>query len=628
MKKALLLCFLFVVYANTYSQCTSNRYTDTIYPLVTKTTQILYGNADPYLGLSQNLYLDFYEPKGDTLRYRPLIIYAFGGAFIIGDKNQPPIPEYCNHFAKAGYAVVAIDYRIGFNTLSTGSCERAVLRAVQDLRAAIRFLSQRATQYGIDTSAIFLTGSSAGCMAALHSSFMLESEVPISARGITLEPQDLQCLDCSGNNDFNRRVPKPRGILNHWGAILDTNFITSLPEDNIPILSIHGDADPLVPYVYGPPFNFPIFPNVYGSKPIHQRLSQLGILNELIPLHNYLHEAWLTNREVLDTAFTREKPFMYKILKPQAQRITGDTIACIDETQIYKAQFVDLSKYCFSLSGGGAIVSQSNNQIDIKWTTSGVHTITVRELNKNEVNGDISLLKVNVIDRPKAEFSLSANVLTVSCSDSSKDAISWNYNFQTNANLTNENSTYTYTTPGVKQVRLIVSNGYCFDTTYRSIDVDTCPRVVFSYSILGDSVYFTANPSNGIKYVWNFGDGAMDSTSLHPVHSYVTSQNYLVGLTITNAKGCKVSGTQIINFTKPNGIQDKEEALPFYPNPVKDILYINKTGSYKIYDIDSKLVLKQFVKKGESISLSGFSAGLYFLVDIDNLTSFFQFIKE
>ncbi len=628
MKKALLLFILFVGYTNIYSQCTSNRYLDTIYTYVSKTTQILYGNADPYLGVSQNLYLDFYEPTGDTLRYRPLIIYAFGGAFLIGDKNQPPIPEYCNHFAKAGYAVASIDYRIGFNTLSTGSCERAVIRAVQDLRAAIRFLSQRATQFGIDTSAIFLTGSSAGCIAGLHSAFMRESEVPISSAGIPLEPQNLQCIDCSGNTDFNKRVPKPRGILNHWGAILDTNFITSLPEDNIPVLSIHGDADPLVPYEYGPPFSFPIFPNVYGSKPIHQRLTQIGIKNELIPLHNYLHETWLTNREVLDTAFTREKPFMYGILKPNPQKITGDTIACIGETQAYKAQYTDLSKYCFSLNGGGAIISQSANQVVIKWISSGIHTISVRELNKNEVNGDIALLKVNVIDRPKAAFSLSENVLTVSCSDSSLDAIRWYYNFQTNANATSQNPTYTYATPGLKQVRLIVSNGYCYDTTYRTIDIDTCPRVLFSYRVVGDSVYFTAHPSNGLKYIWSFGDGTKDSTTLNPVHAYTASQNYLVGLTITNAKGCKVSGTQIINFAKPSGIRDEKKSLPFYPNPVHDFLYVNKNGNYKLFDIHAKLILQRFVRQDDFISMSALPAGLYFLVDIENPTSFFQFIKE
>jgi PKD repeat protein/acetyl esterase/lipase len=615
-----------VLWAN--AQCLSNRYQDTIYPYVSKTTQVLYGNADPYLGSSQDVYLDFYEPTGDTLRYRPLIVYAFGGAFLIGDKNQPPVPEYCTHFAKAGYAVASIDYRIGFNTLSSGSCERAVIRAVQDLRAAIRFLSQRASQFGIDTSAIFLTGSSAGCIAGLHSAYMLESEVPVSAHGIPLEPNDLGCIDCSGNNDFNKRVPKPRGILNHWGAILDTAFITNLVEDNVPVLSIHGDADPLVPYEYGHPFSYPVFPNVYGSKPIHERLSQLGIKNELIPLHNYLHETWLTNREVLDTAFTREKPFLYSILKPTPQMIVGDTMVCIGTTTSYVARSENLSKYCFNLNGGGVILLQNENQIVVRWNSTGLHRISVREINKNDVTGDLAFLNVRVINRPKANFGINANILTVSCSDSSIGAISWIYNFQNNVSTTSQHPTYTYASPGVKQIRLIVSNGYCADTAFRSIDIDTCPKVFFNYTIIGDSIRFSANASNGVKYEWNFGDGTKDSSTLNPVHFYSTSQNYLVGLSITNSKGCKISSTQIISFSKPNGIANDIVALPFYPNPIKDILYISAKGTYQVYNIESKLVLEQSLNKDEALLLTTLSAGLYFVIDKNNPTSFFQFIKE
>jgi len=95
MKHYLLLASICcLLHVGSFAQCTSNRYTDTIYHQVQKTTQIFYGTADNNLGISQNLYLDFYEPKNDTLLYRPLIVYAFGGAFLIGDKNQPPIPEY------------------------------------------------------------------------------------------------------------------------------------------------------------------------------------------------------------------------------------------------------------------------------------------------------------------------------------------------------------------------------------------------------------------------------------------------------------------------------------------------------------------------------------------------------
>jgi hypothetical protein len=95
---------------------------------VTVTSGIKFGEADPYgiLG-SQDLLLDLYVPTGDTLEKRPLLIYAFGGGFLIGLRNQPPIPQFCEHFARLGYVVASIDYRIGFTTTSTGSAERGRL---------------------------------------------------------------------------------------------------------------------------------------------------------------------------------------------------------------------------------------------------------------------------------------------------------------------------------------------------------------------------------------------------------------------------------------------------------------------------------------------------------------------
>lgn len=614
MRFTLILFTVFLFSSEISAQCTSNRYLDTIFPFVSKTSQILYGNADPYLGSSQDLFLDFYEPTGDTLRHRPLIIYAFGGAFLIGDKNQPPIPEYCRHFAKAGFAVVAIDYRIGFNVASTGSAERAVVRAVQDLRAAIRFLCQRSSQFGIDTGAIFLTGSSAGCIAGLHSAFMRESEVPVSSQGILLEPSDLGCLDCSGNNDFNNRVPKPRGILNHWGAILDTAFITSLPEDNVPVLSVHGDADPLVPYNTGNPFSYPVFPNVYGSAPIHDRMNRLGIKNKLVVLRNYLHEAWLTNREVLDSAFTNERPFMYEILKPSPQQISGDSIACIGETRTYSSLSRNLSRYCFTLSGGGVIVSQNAHQLTVRWTTAGIHTISVREMNKNEVHGELASFAVRVIDRPVANFGVTINALTVACRDSSIGATSWDYNYAPFVVYTSQNPTHTYSAPGVNYIRQIVSNGYCTDTAFRMIDIDSCPRATFTYTIVGDSVYFSGLPSNGVRFEWIFGDGTKDTAILNPVHSYTNTQNYLVGFSVTNSKGCKTTSSQILSYTKPTSILDTDyDLLPFYPNPISSHLTLELEGNYLLFDTQGKVIFEKQIVKTEQIDLSAISTGVYYL---------------
>ena len=44
--------------------------------------------------------MDVYTPDGDTFTQRPLIIFAHGGVFIGGDKNNFMMVELCEAFAK------------------------------------------------------------------------------------------------------------------------------------------------------------------------------------------------------------------------------------------------------------------------------------------------------------------------------------------------------------------------------------------------------------------------------------------------------------------------------------------------------------------------------------------------
>jgi len=61
-------------------------------------------------GKSQALLLDFYEPLGDKLEERPLVIIAHGGSFLTGDRSQTV--EFCVDFAKRGYVCANIEYRL------------------------------------------------------------------------------------------------------------------------------------------------------------------------------------------------------------------------------------------------------------------------------------------------------------------------------------------------------------------------------------------------------------------------------------------------------------------------------------------------------------------------------------
>src|ERR1043165_3054439 len=332
--------------------CNSLRYQDTIFHRV-DTSIYYFGTATPFgvLAQPQDLLLDIYEPAGDTLTKRPLIVFEFGGGFTIGWRSEPDIPQFCQYFAKCGYVVASIDYRIGLNPLDTASTVRAFYRGVQDERSAIRYLAANAQQFRIDTNYITLTGTSAGCFCAFAQAFMTDSDRPVQTYGSFLEPDDQLCMDCSGNNDFGLRIPQILAIVNCWGAMLDTSYIEAT--EHTPVISFHGDQDILVPYVYGYPFQVPVFPRVYGSVPIHERLTNAGIPNVLHTLVGYGHEPELLAPQVNDTIYNYARLFLFDLLKPVPSPITGDTMLCAGMTGSYSVINTAGSRYCWSLTGNG-----------------------------------------------------------------------------------------------------------------------------------------------------------------------------------------------------------------------------------------------------------------------------------
>ena len=228
-----------------------------------------------------DLYMDIYLPKGDQLKERPLVLFIHGGGFFIGDKRDNAIVLWCQHFAKMGYVVASINYRMGFRPTKS-SIERCGYRAVQDAHAAMRFLVHNKEKYGINPEYLFVAGSSAGGVTTLNLAFMRNFNRPESVDGGLLS-ESLGRIETSGNSlteTFNIRC-----IANMWGAVHDISMINN---NRVSIISFHGDADQVVPYGTDVPFkdlklpvNGLFFNKMYGSKPIHDRARQLGYREEL-----------------------------------------------------------------------------------------------------------------------------------------------------------------------------------------------------------------------------------------------------------------------------------------------------------------------------------------------------------
>lgn len=538
MKQSLLLafivCFLSVQLANAQS-CNSQRYIDTVFHNVTTTTDVYFGTATPYglFAQPQDLYMDIYEPANDTVSKRPVIVYQFGGGFVIGWRTEPDIPAFCTYFAQLGYVVVTIDYRIGLNALDTNSSVRAFYRGVQDERSAIRYLCQNASQYKLDTNYIFLAGTSAGCFCGLANAFMTDADRPAETFGSTLEPDDLGCMDCSGNTDYGKRMPKLAGIINCWGAMLDTNLIN--PGENTPVVSFHGDQDPLVPYDYGFPFQVNVFPQVFGSHLIHKRLTTLGIRNELHPLVGYGHEPELTAPDLNDTIYNYSRKFLYPILQPNTSAITGDTLVCTGNSLVtYSVLATQGSEYCWQVNGGGTIASTSGNTAYIVWNSAGPASISVQELNEIGAAGEVQTLQVNVVASPQATFTDSVDWVNAYFANNSTNATSYTWLFGDSTSSSLINPSHTYGASGNYQVSLIAYNGVCSNTYTTPVVIDACPGAAFNSAISNVvDVAFQNNTMHANSYMWYFGNGD-SSSATNPTETYNNSGRYGVTLIATN----------------------------------------------------------------------------------------------
>ena len=274
------------------------RYLDEIFDEVTKTEDVIYGNAPdlPFVFLFEwntidiDLDMDIYEPAGDTITNRPVIIFIHSGAFFTGNNEADDVVALSIASAKRGYVAVSISYRLGLNILSSYSGERAVYRGVQDASAAIRYLREYHIDYGIDYGKIFIWGTSAGSFIGLHLTFTEDDERTESTFGGEEDP-DLGCINCEGN-DYEHDS-KPNAVISCWGAIGDLNWIDQ--HNNTPVILFHGTSDAVVPFNSDYPFTIDIFlPLVYGSNLIHNRLNELNIENELYAEEGLLHEYWGT----------------------------------------------------------------------------------------------------------------------------------------------------------------------------------------------------------------------------------------------------------------------------------------------------------------------------------------------
>ncbi|MAZ30656.1 MAG: hypothetical protein CMP57_01020 [Flavobacteriales bacterium] len=233
-----------------------------------------------------NLQVDIYQPEGDLVDNRPLLILAHGGSFIAGVRTNPSMVSLAEKFSKKGFVVASISYRLmSFMELVTASgALNGVARALSDGRAAVRYFRKTISEgnpYKIDTNQIYFGGNSAGAVIAIHIAFMDLEDIS--------DPDLLNAINSnggiigdSGNEEYSSEI---RGAISLAGGIANLDFIEASDFDKL-LISCHGDQDLTVPYNCGQPLGISVLPQLCGGGSILEHSNEMNFEN----FHHLLFE--------------------------------------------------------------------------------------------------------------------------------------------------------------------------------------------------------------------------------------------------------------------------------------------------------------------------------------------------
>ena len=196
------------------------------------------------------LVLDLYLPQGTAPQ--PLIVFVHGGGWVGGNTRHSgalaDFPRALAQLAAEGFVVASVEYRL--------AGEAPFPAALQDVRAALRFLKGNAAKYHIDAAKVAIWGGSAGGQLAALAAASCGDHALDAAPA---EP-DTECVQGAviwyGVFDFAPVAERSGGsgpdnrFLGCTGecgaAVRRASPITYVTADDPPFLLIHGEGDKTV----------------------------------------------------------------------------------------------------------------------------------------------------------------------------------------------------------------------------------------------------------------------------------------------------------------------------------------------------------------------------------------------
>ena len=187
--------------------------------------------------------LDIVQARAPALQDRPGVIVIHGGGWVEGDKERM-LEAFCLPFVQHGFVVANVEYRLAQAATAPA--------AVNDVLEAAKWFRDRAADYKVDPNRIIVIGSSAGGHLAMMVGMAPESaglgpSIKIAAiinfYGISDVPDQLE-----GPHLQSYAVTWIPGQPDRMALAKKLSPIAYVRKGLPPVLSIHGDADPVVPY--------------------------------------------------------------------------------------------------------------------------------------------------------------------------------------------------------------------------------------------------------------------------------------------------------------------------------------------------------------------------------------------
>jgi acetyl esterase/lipase len=240
---------------------------------------------------AKKLLLDLYLPKSKTAGPIPGIVVIRGGGWRAGDKNAfAPIAA---GLAARGFAAACIEYRV--------MPEFTIMDAVNDAKAAVRWMRAEGKGFGIRTDAIGAIGGSAGdhLVALLATSFKAAAlEGNGGHEGVSSRLQAVVAM--APVVDFAVMPKAVNGIFAGRAELAkQLSPDTYLDKDAAPFLLIHSNADKTVP--------------IAQSAEMLDRCKKLGVPAELVTIDGAPHAFWNMPQWATET-IDRSGRFFHSVL--------------------------------------------------------------------------------------------------------------------------------------------------------------------------------------------------------------------------------------------------------------------------------------------------------------------------